>query len=87
MYLSGYINKNEYTTISNITNDLYLLKYYIIHAPIDMQFITSDNQWFTIVGCQVLSLGGFGDIFTFLLPLCPTACLYLNSNQKEEKKF
>ena len=85
MYLSAYVNKAEYTTIATLTNDFYALKQYILHAPIGAQFITSDNPGFTIVGDKILSLGGFGDTYTFVFPISPSACLYLKSTDKEDK--
>ena len=69
MYLSAYVNKAEDTTIATLTNDFYALKQYILHAPIGAQFITSDNPGFTIVGDKILSLGGFGDTYTFVFPI------------------
>ena len=84
MYLSAYLNQKEYTTIAHLTSDLYSLRQYILHSPIGVQFVTSDNPGLTVVRDQILSLGGFGDNFTFYFPLSPTSCLMLKSTHKEE---
>lgn len=85
MYLSAYINKQDYTVINNIKNDLYSLRQFILHAPIGTQFITSDNPGFTIIGDRVLNFGGFGDSFTFCFPLSPLCCLLIKSIEIEKK--
>jgi hypothetical protein len=79
MYLSAFVNKTEYNTISNITNDLLSLKQYILFAPIGSQFITSDNPGFLKSNGKISNIGGFGGDYEFYFPLSPTTCLYLNS--------
>lgn len=83
MYLSAFVNKSDYTTISQITDDLYALKQYILFAPIDQHFITSDNPGFLKVNGQAINLSGFGGDFEFIFPLSPLTCLYLKSNDFE----
>src|SRR6266536_3001113 len=85
MYLSAYVNE-EFTTIKQLSSDLYSLKQYILHSPIGTQFITSDNPGFTIVKNKLLNLGGFGDAFTFYFPLSPTTCLFLKWNDRENRE-
>jgi hypothetical protein len=87
MYLSAFINKVDYTTITEMTRLFYSLKQYILHAPIGQQFITSDNPGFTVAGNTAFSLGGFGDQFEFYFPLSPSLCLYLKSNDIENSTF
>lgn len=83
MYLSAYLSKVDYTTITEITKCFYNLKQYILHAPIGQQFITSDNPGFTVTGGAIISLGGLGGQFEFYFPLSPTSCLYLKSTDVE----
>lgn len=83
MYLSAFINKKDYTTISNLTNDLFNLKQYLLFAPISQQFITSDNPGFLISGGTLSTRSGFGGNFEFYFPLSPLTCLYLNSKKIE----
>lgn len=86
MYLSAFINKNEYTTIHEVSKDLNKLKQHILHPSIGLQFITSDNPGFTRAGGEIINLGGFGGDFEFYFPLSPDACLYLNSKIPELKQ-
>ena len=85
MYLSAYTNRKEYTTITNLKNELYSLKQFILHAPIGSEFITSDNPGFTIVNNNAINLGGFGDNFSFCFPISPRTCLFVKSNKIEQK--
>ncbi len=87
MYLSAFINKLDYTTITEVTQLFYSLKQYILHAPIGKQFITSDNPGFTFTGNIAISLGGFGNHFEFYFPLSPRLCLYLKSTDIENSNF
>jgi hypothetical protein len=57
MYLSAFANKNEYTTILEISNDLNKLKQHIFHPSIGLQFITSDNPGFIKSVEKILNLG------------------------------
>ena len=80
MYLSAFVNRVDYTTISQLTNKLYTLKQYILFAPIDQHFITSDNPGYLKVNGHAINLSGFGGEFEFFFPLSPLTCLYLKSN-------
>lgn len=83
MYLSGFLNKDDFYITKDIVKLLIDLKQFILHTPANTQFITSDNPGFTIAGNNILSIGGFGDKFEFFYPLTPNTCLYLNSRKKE----
>lgn len=83
MYLSAFINRQDYDTIPNLTRDLYALKQYILFAPINQHFITSDNPGFLITNGHVSNLSGFGGNFEFYFPLSPHCCLYLKSSDLE----
>lgn len=85
MYLSAFVTQDEYTTIRDVTNDLYLRKQYILFTPIGQQFITSDNPGFIKTGKIIISLGGFGGEYEFYFPLSPSYCLYINSSDLEMK--
>ncbi len=85
MYLSAYVNKTEYTTIAEITNQLYSLKQYVLHSPLNNQFVTSDNPGFTKCGNDIISLGGFGGDFMFYFPISPNTCLFINTNNVEQQ--
>ncbi len=83
MYLSAYLNPSDFKVIENITTQLYSLKQFILHVPINKQFITSDNPGFTKTKDILISAGGFGSSFEFYFPLTPSICLYLNSSIEE----
>lgn len=85
MYLSAYISPSDFKVIDNISNQLSQLKLFILHAPVNRQFITSDNPGFTRTKDELISVGGFGDFFEFYFPLTPSTCLYLNSSLSQDK--
>ena len=79
MYLSAFLNPIEYKVIDDITSQLFGLKKFILHAPYNSQFITSDNPGFTKFKDTIVSTGGFGGDFEFYFPLTPTTCLLISS--------
>lgn len=87
MYLSAFVPNDEYTTIREVSNDLYQRKQYILLSPVGRQFITSDNPGFIKSGDNIISLGGFGGDFEFYFPLSPSYCLYINSKDIEQKNI
>lgn len=68
LYLSGFLNIQD-NILTRVTNDLYRLKQILLFAPINSQFITSDNPGFTIIGGEAIPFGGFGGPFQFFFPL------------------
>ncbi|WP_343670137.1 DUF4238 domain-containing protein [Chitinophaga sp.] len=86
MYLTGYLNKSPQSGMSSVIAELYQLKQYILHAPADMEFITSDNPGFTFFENRVESATGFGREYEFYFPLSPKTCLYVTTNDMNSGK-
>lgn len=84
MYLSGYVNPSILKIISDLTDEVYQLTHYILHAPAGFQFITSDNPGFLYYDNQVVNGTGFGGQYEFFFPLSPTKCLYINTADADE---
>ncbi len=82
LYVSGFLNIKD-SILTKVTHDLYRLKQILLFAPINSQFITSDNPGFTIIGDEAIPFGGFGGLFQFFFPLSPTCCLYIDSSNME----
>lgn len=62
-------------------------KWLVISAPVDCQFITSDNPGFNYNELKgVSNFGGFGDDFNFIFPITPLHCLFI-SNAYLDKTF
>lgn len=80
MYLSAFVENQAYTTINQLTKDLFSLKHYILYANNEQEFITSDNPGFLKLKDQIKNLSGFGGEFEFFFPLSPLACLYIKSD-------
>jgi len=83
MFLSAFINKEDFKVIENITKTLFILKAYVLHSSSNKEFITSDNPGFTINNKKVSSKGEYGTDFELYFPLCPKTCLYIDSKQKD----
>jgi hypothetical protein len=88
MYLTGFLKNEDNTIIESMTNDLYRLDQFILHAPINSEFITCDNPGFLVSNNNtVISAGGLGENFEFYFPLTPNTCLYIDSMKKESKNL
>lgn len=81
-YLSAYLFPKDFKVIENIIDELLVLKQTILHAPLNVTFITSDNPGFVIMEEKVVNLGGLKGNFELYFPLSPSTCLYLNSSKK-----
>ena len=82
-YLSVFLSTSDYNIIAELTETLYDLKQFILHSPIGVEFITSDNPGFIKEANNILNEGGFGGEFEYYFPISPNACLYINALAKE----